>query len=129
MAIEIHYTWECYLNDIDKIAFFCKEDSIKTIYGVPRGGLIMAVILSHKLNKKLILDKDKINRYTLVVDDINDTGMTLKKLLRGKRCFRVWTLWKQGDSRFTDSFSINFAKGEWIVFPFETNESSKKDGN
>ena len=44
------------------------------IYGIPRGGLCLAVALSHKLNIKLIQNLLKIH---LIVDDVFETGITL----------------------------------------------------
>ena len=53
---------------------------IQAIYGLPRGGLIPAVMLSHKLDIPLILDRDLSNlenENILIIDDICDTGKTL----------------------------------------------------
>ena len=47
--------------------------NIDSIYGIPRGGLIPAVLLSHKLGLPLV-QKPKSN--SLVVDDISDSGNT-----------------------------------------------------
>ena len=44
------------------------------IYGVPRGGLCLAVALSHKLKIKLISEPIK---NSLIVDDVYETGITL----------------------------------------------------
>ena len=52
----------------------CKNWKISNIYGIPRGGLCLAVALSHKLNIKI---SKKPTKYTLIVDDIFETGMTL----------------------------------------------------
>ena len=44
------------------------------IYGVPRGGLCLAVALSHKLDIQLIESPCK---NSLIVDDVFETGITL----------------------------------------------------
>ena len=48
-----------------------------SIYGIPRGGLIPAVILSHRLQMPLV---ETIGRNTLVIDDMSDSGATLSKM-------------------------------------------------
>ena len=51
---------------------------IKSVTGIERGGLIPAVMISHKLSIPYVT---KINKDTLVVDDICDTGETLKRIV------------------------------------------------
>ena len=48
-----------------------------SIYGIPRGGLIPAVMLSHKLGLPMV---ETIGKNTLVVDDMSDSGVTLSKM-------------------------------------------------
>ena len=50
--------------------------NIDSVMGLPRGGLIPAVLISHQLDLPFVLHPGK---NTLVVDDINDTGETLSK--------------------------------------------------
>ena len=73
----IYFTW----NDFDKsvlhIANKCKSLELSGIYGVPRGGLCLAVALSHKLNINLISEPRK---NSVIVDDVYETGITLKTL-------------------------------------------------
>ena len=48
-----------------------------SIYGIPRGGLVLAVLLSHKLNIPIISNTYDICESTLIVDDILDSGNTI----------------------------------------------------
>ena len=48
------------------------------IYGVPRGGLVVAVALSHLLDLPMITDVGLVSSSTLVVDDISDSGTTCR---------------------------------------------------
>jgi hypoxanthine phosphoribosyltransferase len=50
----------------------------KNIYGLQRGGLIPAVMLSHQLG--IPMAKGDIGPDTLIVDDICDSGETLDKV-------------------------------------------------
>ena len=62
---------------IYSISMRCKNKKFDGVYGFPRGGLCLAVALSHSLGLHL-LDKPKNN--SLIVDDIYDTGYTLEKI-------------------------------------------------
>ena len=53
------------------------KDKIDNIFGIPRGGLIPAVYLSHALDLPMVAEVKDAR--TLVVDDIADEGKTLKK--------------------------------------------------
>ena len=61
-----------------------------SIYGVPRGGLCLAVALSHKLNIKITQNPMK---NSLIVDDIFDTGLTLNsfKNIEGANFFVLFS--------------------------------------
>tara|TARA_Y100000114_G_scaffold155086_1_gene178468 strand:+ start:1527 stop:1937 length:411 start_codon:yes stop_codon:yes gene_type:complete len=85
-----------------------------SIYGVPRGGLIPAVMLSHKLNLPMV---ETIGKNTLVVDDMTDSGITMEKM-PGQ-----WTavlFHKPHTSLFTPNVWSKLHEGdEWLVFPWE----------
>ncbi len=49
----------------------------ENIYGIPRGGLYLAVRLSYLLKKPLIVNQNEIAKSTLIVDDCTNTGRTL----------------------------------------------------
>ena len=67
-----------------KIGFF------KNIYGLPRGGLIPAVMLSHQLG--IPMAKGDIGPDTLIVDDICDSGETLDKLVKNTKHYILFLL-------------------------------------
>ena len=94
---------------------------IDSIYGIPRGGLIPAVILSHKLGLPLV---DIIGRNTLVVDDMSDSGVTLSKM-PGQ--FTAVLFHKPHTSCFTPNVWSRLHEGdEWLVFPWEEFDSPAK---
>ena len=92
----------------------CKNKKFEGVYGFPRGGLCLAVALSHSLGLPL-LDKPKNN--SLIVDDIYDTGYTLEKIkhLKGSET-HVWISKKQPTWWNTYKY---IKDKEWIVFPWE----------
>ena len=89
---------------------------IKSITGIERGGLIPAVMISHKLNIPYVT---KINKNTLVVDDICDTGETLKNMVSGFTA----TLHYKPTASFTPDFYSKEVGPEWIVYPWERSDS------
>ena len=89
---------------------------IRSITGIERGGLIPAVMISHKLNIPYVT---KINKDTLVIDDICDTGETLKKTIAGYTA----TLHYKKTASFTPDFYSKEVGTEWIVYPWERNDS------
>jgi len=55
-----YFTWSEFDKSVGEIANKCKFKEYSGIYGVPRGGLCLAVALSHKLKIKLISLPPKI---------------------------------------------------------------------
>ena len=69
-----YFTWSEFDKCVEQIATKCSFREFYGIYGVPRGGLCLAVALSHKLKIELI---SKPLKNSLIVDDIYETGLTL----------------------------------------------------
>ena len=119
-----YFTWSEFDESVELIAKECKFLEFSGIYGVPRGGLCLAVALSHKLKINLISEPIK---NSLIVDDIYETGMTLKKLkdIEGATFFVLFSKKKP-----TWWNSVNISKNsEWIVFPWENSRYIDRDRN
>lgn len=80
----------------------------KSIYGIPRGGLIVAVKLSHILGIPFKEDAD------LVVDDICDSGKTLEGIKK-----HTATLHFRVGASVKPNFYVEEKKDEWIKYPWE----------
>ena len=95
-------------------------EDIKLIYTFMRGGLPMAVHLSHFLNLSIVIDGLQDDRFpliaeeTLVVDDIADTGKTLY----GYQKCPIATLFYKPRSIVKPTFYVRETTN-WIVFPWE----------
>lgn len=89
------------------------------VYGMPRGGLVPAVILSHNLGVPLLLAPCE---NCVVVDDIADTGVTLQHF--ADKGYRIAVIWYKSCSRVVpDYYAMKSTRrtlgGAWIVFPWE----------
>jgi hypoxanthine phosphoribosyltransferase len=125
-----YYEWSDFWYDAQALAKRIKKSRKKLthVYGIPRGGLIPAVCLSHLLDLPLIIDIIDINTRTLLVDDIVDTGKTLQ-LLRRKLPFKrlsVAALYYEKNAITVPQFWVR-KKTKWVIFPWETETSSKYD--
>ena len=119
-----YFTWSEFDNSVNHIANKCKFLEFSGIYGVPRGGLCLAVALSHKLKIDLISEPI---RNSLIVDDIYETGYTLNtfKDIEGAMFFVLFS--KIKPTWFNTVFKSK--KNEWIVFPWENILNSQIDRN
>ena len=119
-----YFTWSEFDKSVEQIANKCKFKEFSGIYGVPRGGLCLAVALSHKLKINLI-SEPLIN--SLIVDDVYETGITLNTLknIEGAKFF---VLFSKKNPTWWNSVHIS-KKREWIVFPWENTLNSKSDRN
>jgi hypoxanthine phosphoribosyltransferase len=89
---------------------------ITSVTGIQRGGLIPAVMISHKLNIPYV---SRINKDTLVVDDICDTGETLKSSI----ALYTATLHYKPTASYTPDFYAKETGTEWLVYPWERKDS------
>ena len=117
-----YFTWSEFDNSVEKIANKCRFREFSGIYGVPRGGLCLAVALSHKL--KIDLISKPINN-SLIVDDVYETGLTLTtfKDIEGAVFFVLFSKIKP---TWWNTVFIS-KKSQWIVFPWENTLNSKSD--
>ena len=119
-----HFTWDEFDKSVEHIANKCMFLECSGIYGVPRGGLCLAVALSHKLKINLISEPIK---NSLIVDDVYESGITLNafKNIEGAKFFVLFS--KKIPTWWNSVYISN--KSDWIVFPWENNLNSQTDRN
>ena len=119
-----YFTWSEFDKSVEEIADKCKFKEFSGIYGVPRGGLCLAVALSHKLNVNLI---SKPQKNSLIIDDVYETGITLNTLkdIEGAMFFVLFSKIKP---TWWNSVFIS-EKSEWVVFPWENTINFQSDRN
>ena len=120
----INFSWNEFDSSVDLIAEKCKIAKFSGIYGIPRGGLCLAVALSHKLNINLIT---KPLRNSLIVDDVYETGRTLNSL-RNVEGATFFVLFSKKKPTWWNSVNLSQEK-EWIVFPWENKINYLDDKN
>lgn len=84
------------------------------VYGIPRGGLVLAVMASHKYNLPLLQAPCK---NCIVIDDIADTGITLEHYK--EKGYYITTMFYHKQSKVTPDWWAFEKKKEWIIFPWE----------
>jgi hypoxanthine phosphoribosyltransferase len=115
----VNMSWNEFEMAVHDIVDQIKQSGIEfgTVYGQPRGGLILAVRLSHLLGKRLITKTWFADDDTLVVDDVVDTGGTLHI---AKTNWKIASLYYNPKASFKpDFFAIIKPEDSHIVFPWE----------
>ena len=135
----VNYPWNTIDDLVKEVANRAISFKPTHIVGIARGGLVPAVMLSHRLNLPMetlgVSFRD--NRAThhtkfkpiddaryLIVDDINDSGTTFKvvsDIFRNRRLiFATSALINKEKSGFNvDFYGEMFYHDDWINFPWE----------
>lgn len=141
---ELYFDW----NKTDKMLKVLSRKILRdfdpdVVVGVARGGLVPAVRISHLLGDKyfrvihvryyqgkkrlkkpvLISDVENLSGKVLLVDDVADTGESLKFALehtkrKSKGEVRVATIACKPNSDFKPNYFV-IETDKWIVFPWE----------
>ena len=117
-----YFTWSDFDKSVLHIANKCNLLEFSGVYGIPRGGLCLAVALSHKLKINLISEPIK---NSLIVDDVYETGITLNtfKDIEGAMFFVLFSKIKP---TWWNTVHISKEK-EWIIFPWENASNLHSD--
>lgn len=127
-------SWKWVDDQIDELAKRLKNKKLRYISGIPRGGLIPAIMLSHKLGVTYIpFDEAKKfgrhdlrikNEEILLVDDICDSGVTMKdyapRFITATLCMRYIS------ETIPEYYGEKIEDDRWLVFPWERNDSNTK---
>ena len=90
----------------------------ENIYPVPRGGYLIAIELSKMLHIPIITNVSEITKNSLVVDDLIDSGKTLKEFPNNKKA----VLFVKNNKENEVDYYVEKIDNEWIKFPDEKNE-------
>ena len=126
---EIHVSWAEFDDMAKQLVEKIKEMGRKFdgIHGIPRGGLILAVYLSHHLGLRLIENPANISLNTLIVDDISDNGDTLQKYKAHFIICLYVSLWTKMPPNIY--LRIKQSPNDWIYFPWEHEDQETEKDN
>ena len=131
MKEKVFMSWKWVDDQIDELAKRLDSTELEYISGIPRGGLIPAIMLSHKLNvpylpfdsvKKYCIQNPIVkNHRILLVDDICDSGVTMKdyadQFITATLCMRYIS------ETIPEYYGEKIEDDRWLVFPWEKNNS------
>jgi len=134
MKEKVFMSWKWVDDQIEVLAERLKDKKLRYISGIPRGGLIPAIMLSHKLGVTYIpFDEAKKygrhdirfkNEDILLVDDICDSGVTMKdyapRFITATLCLRYIS------ETIPEYYGEKIKDDRWLVFPWERNDSNTK---
>ena len=115
MHTKTYLTW----NDIENFILWLinkikiENKSYVGIYGIPKGGNIIATILSYRLNIPLLSAPAK---NCLIVDEISATGETLKPY---QSRYDIATMHYYYKSLVKPTYFYKEITDEWIIYPWE----------
>jgi len=119
----IKVSWADVDDAVSKLCDIIKPEiqHVTSIHGISRGGLIPAVMVSHKLNLPYV---DTPIEGTMTIDDICDSGVTLRDY---KSTWKGALWFKPNTSCFTPTCWAEEHTGEeWLIFPWERYDSIAK---
>ena len=116
-----HYSW----NEFDEAVARIERPICDSLCPIPRGGLVLAVALSHKFGIPLV---ERPRKMSVFVDDIADTGRTLLdwKIKYGNAP-AVVLIRRAACSPIGIAAAEVIEGDEWIVFPWENKEKAQED--
>lgn len=107
---------EDYIYQLEKIN---EQEHWSGVYGVPRGGIVLAVMISHRLDIPFLGAPCK---NCLIVDDIADTGRSLCHYTENETQHNKYflsTMFLHEQSIVKPNYSYLEKNNLWIVFPWE----------
>ena len=121
----LRLSWDDFDQAVDVIAAACAGQGLEGVHGVARGGLPLAVALSHRLDLPLFLTP---SFNVLNLDDIHDTGRTVRDLRTGRPS--AWPIWvwvtRQAEPKGYHAVLTDIGP-QYVVFPWEDPNRAQAD--
>jgi len=120
-----YVSWNTVDQAIDKLVKEYRRMDYRcdVVYGLPRGGLPLAVMLSHRLELPVILTEPTKDQKVLIVDDIADTGAQLNKYKEFKNAI-IFTIFYHKQSIVIPDKWIYRKYDKWIIYPWEVSNEN-----
>ena len=122
--IKRYIDWYNINKYIEYVADKYKDLNIPGVYGIPRGGLVLAVLLSHKMNIPLL---QAPYENCIIIDDICDSGESLlhyaiNSSALDKPKYHITTMFYKENNLIEPECWFDKKYKEWICFPWEVNK-------
>ena len=125
---KLYLSWKWVDDQINKIGDKLEGLDLEFVSGIPRGGLIPAVMISHAYGIKYISYSSakmlplELRKKTIVIDDISDTGLTMAEA--DKLGFITSSLSTRIGTKTLPRLTGEIIRDDrWLVFPWETLDS------
>ena len=125
---KLYLSWKWVDDQINKIGDKLEGLDLEFVSGIPRGGLIPAVMMSHAYGIKYISYSSakmlplELRKKTIVIDDISDTGLTMAEA--DKLGFITSSLSTRTGTKTLPRLTGEIIRDDrWLVFPWETLDS------
>ena len=125
---KLYLSWKWVDDQINKIGDKLEGIDLEFVSGIPRGGLIPAVMMSHAYGIKYISYSSakmlplELRNKTIVIDDISDTGLTMAEA--DKLGFITSSLSTRIGTKTLPRLTGEIIRDDrWLVFPWETLDS------
>lgn len=117
--------WNEFNQLIEKLAGQIEKGKYSSLYGIPRGGVPVALALSIKLQLPLLasIENREFTENILIVDDVADTGATLERY----KNYDTAVLHVKPRSKVKPTY-VAEEVDEWIVYPWEITETGQDEG-
>lgn len=125
---KVYLDWETYDEYVSELSQHILEGGYKSIYGIPRGGQLLALLISYKTNIPIYTSRpgEIIPSSTVIVDDILDSGETLKGYIEAG--YDTFTIFRHIDCKYKPTTYLHDSN-LWIVFPYETENDTLSEVN
>ncbi len=118
----IKVTWDDAQEEVANIVSRWADHDIRTVYGVPTGGVPVAMLCAEMTGWRILNDPDEIDEHTLVVDDLIDTGRTLSAY-NGVNCDAMYRKPYSPTNAAQRSTTVD----SWLAFPWERDDGDPTD--
>lgn len=121
-------SWEEVEKFVTEIYNLHKERHFTGVYGIARGGLIPAIMISYRLGVPLL---QAPCRGCIIVDDIADTGRSLSHYILNRtndvKYFIATIYYSHQSIVRPDYYMREKEDNKWVVFPWETVKADAGD--
>lgn len=125
MTTKEFISWMQVEDFVNQIVTRYKDTKISGVYGLPRGGLVLAVMVSHRLHVPML---NAPCENCIVIDDICDSGESLLHYSKNsssfdKPLYHIITMYYKENTLHIVPEMYGYTKTDsWIVFPWEEKE-------